>query len=247
MIAAGALEGVDLVAGLHLTPHLPTGRYEVRGGPLFAALDRLEIDVLGRAGHAARPHEGIDAVVAAAHVVLALQCVVSRERNPLEPVVLTLGTIAGGSGPTALADRVELRGTLRTFHAAAAARAHEAIRRLASGAAAAHGAEARVRIEPGTPTLVNDREVAARALAIAAELLGPGAVGESGPLCVSEDFAEYLLLVPGCFGLLGVGNPALGAVHPVHSPRFTMDESALTTGTRLLAAFAARLGAAPDG
>jgi amidohydrolase len=243
MIAAGALEGVDLVTGLHLTPHLPTGRYEVRAGALFAALDHVAIDVVGRAGHAARPHDGVDALVAASQVVLALQCVVSRDRDPLDPVVLTLGTIAGGSGPTALAGRVELRGTLRSFGARAASRAHESIRRLAEGAAAAHGAEARVTIEPGTPALVNDAEVAARALRTAAVLLGAEAVGESGPLCVSEDFAEYLRVVPGCFGLLGVGNRALGAVHPVHSPHFTMDEAGLATGTRLLAAFAARLGA----
>jgi len=245
MIAAGALEGVDVVAGLHLTPHLPTGRYEARGGALFAALDHLAIDVVGRAGHAARPNEGIDAVVAAAHVVVALQSAVSRERDPFEPVVLTIGTVAGGSGPTAIADRVALRGTIRSFSARAAQRAHEAVRRLAAGTAAAHGAQAQVAIERGTPALVNDPEVAARTLAIAADVLGPEAVGESGLLCVSEDFAEYLELVPGCFGLLGVANPALGPIHPVHSPRFTMDEAALATGTRLLAAFAARLGAGP--
>ena len=246
MLDAGALDGVAVIAGLHLTPRLPTGRYETRPGAIAAAADHVRIEVTGRAGHGARPHEGVDAVAAAAHVVVALQAVVSREADPLTAVVLTLGTVEGGSAANVIADRVCLQGTLRTFAPEARRRAHEAIRRLAEGTAAAHGARARVEVADGTPPVVNDPEVAARALAVARGVLGEGSVGKAEPIASSEDFGDYLLRVPGCFGFLGVRNPEVGAVHPVHTPEYRMDEAALAAGTRLLCGFAARLGAGDE-
>jgi amidohydrolase len=243
MLAAGVYEGADVAAAVHLTPRLPTGRYETRPGAIAAAADHVSIDVLGRAGHGARPQEGVDAVVAAASVVSALQSLVSRETDPFATTVLTLGTVSGGSAPNVLAERVALRGVLRTFDEPAQRRAHEAIRRLAAGAAGAHGAEARVEVEVGSAAVVNDPKVAARALRVAADVLGPEAVGEAAPLSSSEDFGEVLAAVPGCFGFLGVRNPEVGAVHPVHTPEYRMDEAALAVGTRLLCAFAAALGA----
>jgi amidohydrolase len=241
LIAAGALEGVDAVAGLHLTPRLPSGRYETRPGAIAAAADHVEVEVLGRAGHGARPQEGVDALVAAAHVVTALQSVVSRERDPFATVVLTLGLVSGGTAPNVLPERVRLEGVLRSLDETARRRAHESIRRLAAGTAAAHGAKADVRVLDGAPPVVNDAAAAARALGIARALLGDDGAGETAPLTSSEDFGEYLRIVPGCFGFLGVGNPEVGAVHPVHTPEYRMDEAALAVGTRLLCAFACGL------
>jgi amidohydrolase len=242
MLAAGVYDGVDVAAALHLTPRLPTGRFETRPGAIAAAADHVTIDVLGRAGHGARPQEGVDAVVAAASVVTALQSLVSRETDPFATIVLTLGRIEGGSAANVLAERVRLQGVLRSLDQAARRRAHEGIRRLATGAAAAHGAEARVEVATGSPSVVNDPDVAARALALAADVLGADAVGEAAPITSSEDFGDVLAAVPGCFGFLGVRNPEVGAVHPVHTPEYRMDEAALSTGTRLLCAFAAALG-----
>jgi len=242
MLAAGALEGVEVIAGLHLTPRLPTGRYETRPGTIAAAVDHVRIEVIGRAGHGARPHEGVDAVAGAAHVVVALQSVVSRETDPMAAVVLTLGTVSGGCAANVLAERVVLEGTLRSFEPEHRDRAREAIRRVAAGTAAAHGAEARVEVPDGTPPVVNDPAVAARALALARDVMGEDSVGEAEPIASSEDFADYLARIPGCFGYLGVRNPAVGAVHPVHTAEYRMDEAALAAGTRLLCAFAAGLG-----
>ena len=174
---------------------------------------------------------------------MALQSVVSREADPTATIVLTLGTVHGGSAANVLADRVTLEGTLRSFDPEHRDRARAAIRRVAAGTAAAHGAEARVEVVEGTPPVRNDPAVAARALALARETLGPEAVGQAEPIASSEDFADYLTRVPGCFGFLGVRNPAVGAVHPVHTPEYRMDEAALAAGTRLLCAFAAGLGA----
>src|SRR5262249_52886190 len=148
----------------------------------------------------------------------------------------------GGRGANILGGRVRLQGVLRSLDEAARLRAHESIRRLAAGAAAAHGAEARVEIATGSVSVVNDPDVAARALALAADVLGADAGGEAAPITSREDFGDGLAAGPGCFGYLGVRNPEVGAVHPVHTPEYRMDEAALSTGTRLLCVFASALG-----
>jgi amidohydrolase len=188
----------------------------------------------------------VDAVVAAAHVVLGLQTALSRRCDPLAPLVLTVGAITGGAARNVLAETVSLVGSLRSFSEESRAQALRAIEDAASAAAATVGAQARVRLIGGTPSVVNDALVTQAALRIAEELLGSERVAQAPLIPHSEDFGEYAQRVPCCFGLLGVRSAAAGAVHPVHTPRFRLDEAALPIGVSLLAAFGARLGAASD-
>lgn len=242
MIAAGALDGVDVVAGLHLSPHLATGRFETRPGAFLAAADDVEIRVLGRAAHGARPQDGVDAIVAAAHVVVALQSGLSRRCDPLAPRVLTIGAVAGGTARNVLAEHVSLAGSLRTFAGESRREAIRAIRECARAAAATVGAEATLEIREAAPAVVNDPRITAAAMSIAADVLGRDMIGQAQPKPQSEDFGEYAQRLPSCFALLGVRSVESGAVHSVHTHSYRMDESALPRGAGLLAELGARLG-----
>jgi len=160
--------------------------------------------------------------------------------------VFTVGAINGGAARNVLAETVLLTGSLRTFSEESRAQALRAIEESASAAARMVGAQARVRLTEGTPSVVNDALVTEAALRIAEDLLGAARVGQAPLIPHSEDFGEYAQRVPCCFGLLDVRSAAAGAVHPVHTPQFRLDEAALPIGVSLLAVFGARLGAALD-
>ena len=205
VVADGALEGVDVVLGVHLWNELPVGTLGVKAGPLMAAVDRLRIVVRGRGGHGGKPHRSADPVVAAAHVVSALQSVVSREVSPLASAVLTIGSIHGGHAFNVIPDEVTLTGTLRTFDEGAApqpARAHQAHRARRGRGAAMPG---RGRGRAGQPA--GRQRPAARPMArrAAVRVVGEANVVEPEPTMGGEDMAVYFERVPGCFVFVGSG------------------------------------------
>ena len=234
MVTAGAVDGVAVVVGVHLWNELPVGTLGVKAGPLMAAVDRLRIVVRGRGGHGGKPHRSADPVVAAAHVITALQTIVSREVPPTLAAVVTLGSVHGGQAFNVIPDEVTLLGTIRTFDGALRRSMPERVARIASGIAEALGCRAEVEVRPGNPPVVNDAAVAELARRAAARVVGDENVVEPEPTMGGEDMAVYFERAPGCFVFVGSANLERGLDQPHHSPRFDFDEDALLVGTQFL-------------
>lgn len=235
LIEAGALEGVAAIFGGHLDIHFPAGTIFVTPGPVAASTDLLRIRIAGRGGHAARPHETVDAVVVASHVVLALQHVVSRGIDPAEAAVVTVGRLQAGEVANAIAGAALLEGTIRAFKADVRERLLAEAERIARATADLHGAVAEVQIERGTPPVVNDERATALAREAALRVAGPDRVAPlPGANMAGEDFSFYLERVPGCYVRYGA-RPISGEAHPNHSSRFDFDEAALGWGGAWLA------------
>lgn len=239
MIEEGALDDprVDAVAMLHVDNRLETGAVGIRPGGVNAAADELYITVLGSGGHGAQPHRAIDAIPAAAAIVLALQNIAARETDPLASVVVTIGTISGGYRNNVIADKVEMSGTLRSYDPQIRKELETRVRRIVEGVASAYNASAEVRIVYGYPPVVNDAELAAALTELIASRTRIG-VAELPPTMGAEDFAYFAQRVPGLLIRLGIRNEALGTIHTVHSPQFKLDEAALGVGIETLTAFA---------
>jgi amidohydrolase len=230
----GVMDGVDVVLGVHLWNELPVGTLGVKAGPLMAAVDRLKIVVHGRGGHGGLPQRAHDPIVAAAHLVTALQSIVSREVSPLSAAVVTLGSIHGGEAFNVIPDSVTLTGTIRTFDAALRGSMPERLQRIAGGIATALGCRAEVDVRAGNPAVVNDAGVAEIARRAAVRVVGEALVVSPEPTMGGEDMALYFERVPGCFVFVGSANPERGLSESHHSPRFDFDEDALLVGCEFL-------------
>jgi amidohydrolase len=227
---------VDAIFGLHVDPGMQVGTVGLRYGQRNASSDNLKIVVHGRSCHGAYPSSGVDAIVAAAQVVGALQTVVSRNVDARGSAVVTLGTIAGGTQGNIVAARVEMVGTVRTLDNVTRAHVLRRVREVAEGVAAGLGARAEVVIEPSYDPLVNSDPMVDVVRQSAEELLGAERiVFVQRPNMGVEDFGFYLSHVPGAFYSLGVRNEAAGIVHPVHHELFDVDESCLALGAALQA------------
>jgi amidohydrolase len=239
MIEAGVLSGIDRVVGLHVWAGLPTGQVSVRSGAMMASADGFTLLVRGKGGHGAMPDLTVDAVVIASEIVTALQTLVSRETPPRAPVVVTLGSIHGGSAFNIIAGEVVIQGTLRTFDAALREHVLRRIAELAGGIATAMRGSCEVRLESAAPPVVNDQAIAGLVAAAAKDVLGADAVVPFEPLMVGEDVAYFLDERPGCFFLLG-GAPDSGPVLH-HAAEFQVDERCLLIGYRVMTAAVLRL------
>ena len=235
VLKAGHLEGVEGILALHVDPDLPAGTVGVHAGALLAGGQEFTVRVRGRAAHGARPHQGIDAIVAAAAVVQQLQTIPSRRIDPLDPVVVTVGRIEGGTARNIIAEEVRLDGTFRVLDEGLRGEVERLIREVAEGAARAHGAEAVLETKRGEPVLVNDRGMTDLVRRAAADVLGTDKVVEvERPSMGSEDFAYYVERVPGAMFRLGVRNEALGFAAPIHHPEFGIDERSLPVGAAVM-------------
>lgn len=216
-------------AALHVWPGLLTGTVGLSPGPVMASMDRLRLAFHGRGGHGAYPHACIDPVVMAAEGVMALQTVVSRRVNPLEPALVTLGAIHGGSAPNIIPDRVELLGTIRAYAPETRERLLAGIREVGEGVAAAHGGRFSCVVDEGYPVTRNDPAAARRLGEALAAVLGDSAVLPAVQTMGAEDMGFLLEQVPGCYLQLGASaHPA--RAEPLHSPRFDLDEGCLPVG-----------------
>lgn len=238
MIEAGALAGVKRVFGLHICTDLPFGRVGTRVGPFMAAVNPFRAVITGKGGHAAAPERCVDPIVAAAHAVLALQCVVSRTVAVSEPVVVSVTQMHAGTTDNVLPNALHLGGTIRTYDARIRDQVCRRVGAILSDVSAAYGAAAQVEIDDGYPVLVNDCETvglalrAARRVGFAAEQIETLPVQGGG-----EDFAYFAQQVPSAFVFLGASNDAKQCAFPHHHPRFNIDEDALPRGAALLAEF----------
>jgi len=238
MIEDGAMEGVDSIFGIHLWSGLPIGKVSVEAGPRMAAVDVFDITVQGKGGHGSAPHEGVDAVVVASNMVMALQTVVSRELSPLEPVVVTVGKLVAGTRFNVLASEAKLEGTNRYFNPKIKDVLPAAIERIAKHVAAGFRAEAKVNYTFATSPVINDPECSGLAATAVKKILGEGGLMEYEKVMGGEDFAEYLKKAPGALALVGIGNEQKQTTYPHHHPNFNMDEDALEIGVALYAQYA---------
>lgn len=241
IVEEGVLDDVDAAFALHTWPALALGQVGIRPGPAMASADVFEIVVRGAGCHAADPAAGIDPVVAAAHIVVALQSVVSREINPWDPAVVTVAQIEGGHASNVIPDSARMVGTFRAFSTAVRDALRDAIERVATQTAAAHRATVEVRLaDDHYPPLVNDPAMAAFARDIAMRAFGESNVVDiEHPTMAAEDFAFYLQRVPGAFVFLG-NHQSGTAPQRLHSPTFSFNDDALPTGIELMATLATR-------
>jgi hippurate hydrolase len=235
MVDEGVADDVSSIFALHLWPGLPFGKVATKAGPIMAAADAFEMEIKGSGAHGAMPHLGADAVVIAAQVVTALQTVVSREVDPVEPAVLTVGEIGAGTAFNIIPEKARIGGTVRTLNADLREKMPGRIEELARGVARGMRGDAELDYRFSYPVTINDEGAAGRALNVAGELFGDESVLElSNPSMGAEDFAFFLEKVPGAFIWLGVGEDVSG----LHTPQFAFDEEVLPRGSALLAALA---------
>ncbi|HYA10725.1 MAG TPA: M20 family metallopeptidase [Thermoplasmata archaeon] len=242
MIERGCLDRpkVDFVVGQHVDPGLPLGTVGWKAGPFMAASDTFRITVRGRGGHASTPHQGPDAILVASEIVTGLQALASRVRDPCEPVVVSVGSIHGGTRDNILPDEVVLEGTVRTVRAATRDLLERALKRRVRAIASSLGARAAVGYRRGYPALVNPPEATATVVrALAVEFGRKSVVEVEQPLMGAEDFSRFLERVPGTFLRLGVAGP--GAPASLHSATFAPDERSMVVGAAVLAAAATGL------
>jgi hippurate hydrolase len=232
------------MVGGHVDLRFELGQVVAEAGPIAASADSFAVELDGRGGHAARPHESRDPIVAAAALVTALQTIVSRRLAPGEPAVVTVGVLQAGTVGNVIPERARIAGTLRAVRPDTRAALEEEVRRTAAGIAAAHGVEAKVTVSRGPPPLVNPPDSIVWARTAVVDLLGQSALAQlNAPNLGGEDFACYLERMPGCF--LRIGGRAPGQpVVPAHSSRFLPDDRTILVGAAVLAETARRASAA---
>jgi amidohydrolase len=236
MVRDGAMSDVTAVLGVHVFPSIPAGCVGLRYGALTAAADDLEITIIGESGHGARPHEAIDAIWIASQVITTLQQAISRTQNPLRPVVLSIGQISGGRAPNIIADKVELRGTVRSLHPETRANLPEWIENIVASVCNSYGAKYQVNYRQGVPSVQNDSALTQLLQSSAEEAWGCSSVLVlPEPSLGAEDFSVYLDYAPGSMFRLGVGFKDRAVNHPLHHPQFEVDESAIITGVVTMA------------
>ncbi|MER8945977.1 M20 aminoacylase family protein [Mesorhizobium sp. M0959] len=242
MIADGLFERFpcDAIFGLHNHPGAPTGSFLMRAGPLMAASDTVTIRIAGRGGHASRPHLTVDPIVAAANIVMTLQTVVSRNVNPIETAVVTVGTIHGGTASNVIPEHAEITLSVRSFSAEIRDTLEQRIRNIAALVAQAHGATVEIDYERGYPVVVNSERETSFATDIAVELVGQDKVSVCPLIPGSEDFSYFLEHRPGCF--LRLGNGEDSAI--LHSSKYDFNDGNLTVGAALWARLTERFLAA---
>jgi amidohydrolase len=240
MIKEGALENppVSAIFGLHINPELQAGKLSYRFGALLAAVDRFEIIVTGKQSHGGMPWQGVDPIVAAAHIITALQTIPARHIDARQPVVVSVGVVRAEGAWNIVPDRVQLLGTVRTHDEEVRRQVNEQFHRTVRQTAAAHGTKAEIVYGDYGPVVFNDPELGASALESLRRAAGDENVVESKPIMGGEDFAHYARKVPGFFFFLGVRNEEIGAVHALHTPKMTIDEAALPLGVKAMATLA---------
>ena len=242
MVAAGALQDVGMVFGGHLDRHYATGTIVVSEGTVNASTDTFHIKVTGKGTHAARPHEGVDAVVVGSLLVIAIQTIVSREVNPAHPSVITVGRFDAGSAANVIAAAARLEGTIRAQDPEVREHLKAAIQRIVEAVGHLHGAGAALEFRDGTPAVINAPEMATLARQAAVAVAGNGNVVKLKTANMGgEDFSRYLDEVPGCYVRFGAQVPGREGF-PAHSSKFDFDERALGVGAAYYRAVARLAG-----
>lgn len=238
LIAAGILEGVDTVFAIHVMPDLEAGHISVQPGPRMAGVGGLNAKVHGVGGHAAMPHQSVDALLAAAQAVVSLQSFVSREVDANDAVVVSVTKFHAGTTGNVIPETVEFGGCVRYFDLNLGPKLRDSLTRIIQHTAAAYRATAEVEVSLLGDPCISDEACSAVARRAAEKVMGPQAVVLKRPVLTSDDFGEYLSRRPGVYAFLGVMNREKDACYPLHHPRFQMDEDVLGQGSAVYAQYA---------
>ena len=235
MIEAGALEDphVDASFGLHLAQEIPLGQVASKAGPSMASADGFRVTIQGRGGHGARPHGCVDPIMIGAQIITALQTLVSREIDPLESAVVTVGALHAGKAGNVIPDTAEMRGTVRSFDPGVREHLQRRVPEIIQGIAAALQGEATVEYRLGPPAVTSDDRMAAIVREAAAAVVGTENAIEQTPIMGAEDMSYFLNAVPGCYFHVGSRNEEKGFVWGHHHPKFDIDEDALGVGIQV--------------
>lgn len=234
MIGRGALDGISAIIALHVDPTLEAGQLGLTSGPQTACCQDFQVEVRGRGGHGARPHNTIDPIALAAHLICLIYQAVPRRTDARDPLVVTIGQVEGGHAANVIPDKVTLRGTIRALDAAILQNARRLVERLCCSSAEAFGGAVHIVFDAQLPGVVNDPGVTAICLEAASAVVGADNVVTQGrPSMGAEDFADYLAVIPGCMIRLGVGQKGKKTT-PLHTSTFDIEESALLVGARLI-------------
>ena len=237
MIKEGALEHPkpSAIFGLHVSPELEAGTLGYRAGGAQASAENIDIIIHGKMGHAAHPDRGVDAIVVAAECVSALQTIKSRRIDTFEPMILTIGTIHGGTKRNIMTDEVKMEGTLRTLDEKVRKRAEELMRQTLDGITKAYGATYELKTTSITALVYNDPKLVGESLPAMRRAVGAENVIEVPTRMGAEDFSFYQEVVPGLLFRLGCGNKARGITSDIHTPDFDIDEDCLVVGVKTMA------------
>lgn len=228
MVADGVTDGAHMCLSFHNEPELPIGRFGYTRGSPNASCDDFDIVIQGRSAHASRPHSAVDPIVVAAAIIMQLQTIASRTANPVEPVVLSIGHVQGGTAHNVIPESCLLQGTLRCRSAASRRTAEDALRRICSGVSAAMGAGCVVTLSGGTPALMNDETVLDAVIAAVARQFGEQALVQVQGKFQAEDFSFISERVPGCQLLIGSSKP--GHQEQLHNAFYDPDERCIGLG-----------------
>lgn len=229
MVKAGVMDGVDMVIGIHLESQREAGKVYICPGPVNAAPDTFHVIVIGKGGHAAYPHGTVDSVLIAAQVIVQLQQIVSRQTDPLQPLVVSVCQLSGGSAYNIIPNTVEFGGTVRSYDPALRAVIPERMETIIRGVTAAHGANYEFAYHLGYRPVINDASLTLRVRASLEQTFGTIGVETFTPGMAGEDFSAYQQMAPGTFFIIGAGGAGYA---PHHHPAFRIDERALAVGVR---------------
>jgi amidohydrolase len=236
MVKEGVLENPRprVIFGLHVTSWIPAGKIGVVSGPAMASSDFFDITIKGKQVHGATPHQGIDTIVVASECVLALQGIRSRRIDPMEAMVLTIGSIHGGNRHNIITGEVKMEGTIRTFSEEVREDVRTMMRQTLQGCTTTYGASFTMAFrEPGNPVTLNDPKLVAESLPLMRHLEGANVITVK-PVTGAEDFSYYQKVIPGFFWFLGAANNAKGITAAHHTPDFNIDEAILAPGVRMV-------------
>ena len=238
-VKRGALEGVDAIFGMHVWPSLDVGKANFESGDRMACSDRFTIQIHGTASHGSAPHQGHDAILAAAAAVMALQSIPSRQKNPQDSLVVTVGMMNGGTKENILCDHVELVGTVRAFHREFRKSMPQRIQDVVENVVKGYNCTAECDYYFGPSPLINDHEdLNELSREAARKILGRDCLVPLTKTMGAEDFSVYMEHIPGIYGYLGIRNKVKGIECIAHHPSFDVDESVLYTGTAIYTQFA---------
>ncbi len=241
LIKEGVLENPapQCIFGMHVNPQLEKGLLSFRSGKVMASADEIYITIKGKGGHAAAPHFTVDTILIASHLVLSLQQIISRHKDPLQPSVLSITSFQGGFTTNVIPAEVKLMGTFRAMNEEWRFKAHDLIRKQTKGLVNSMGAEVDIHIDIGYPSVYNDEALHKKARMIAGDFMGGENVLETEVRMGAEDFGFYTQKIPGCFFRLGTRNKEKEITAGVHTPKFNIDEDAIEIGMGMMASFGA--------
>jgi amidohydrolase len=236
LIEEGALDGVEAIWGLHVWSSLPAGKIGYRSGPTMASADIWEVEIKGKGGHGSRPHEAIDPTIAAASIVLSLQTIISRELDPQETAVLSIGRLESGSAPNVIPEKALIQGNIRTTSSIVRDELPGSIGRIAKGIGSALRCGVKTNFIPVYPVTVNDPDMVETLKKVASAMFGDQSLTEMPIVMGSEDFSFYQQKVPGVIFFLGMADSQKGTDAEHHNPTFKTNDGVLKKGVALLTA-----------